>query len=480
MKKITRRDLMKTTGMAGAAMMSAPALNVLGANEEIRVAVCGVNSQGFANAKTFRGIPGVKVVAFADPDSAVLAKRIKDFGGGIDGHKDYREVLDRKDVDVIVIATPNHWHSLMTIQACQAGKDVYVQKPVSHTMWEGTQLDKARQKYGCIVQAGTQNRSDVGLREFHQYVSEGNLGKLVKATGQCYRARQGIGKVSSPLKPPSTIDYNLWLGPAADLPMYRKNFHYDWHWIWNTGNGDFGNQGPHETDLLYWFLGNKTLPTSVTTFGGRFGWNDGGETPNMQFAAFEWGDVPVFFEVRDMAIKPEMKAGPSFNGIRTGISLEYEGGTFQGGRGGGWTYDKDGKKMKQFKGDGGGKHMANFIDAVRSRKQDSLQAPVDQAHRSASLFHMANISYNIGGNVSPELLKEAMSDNKECLASIERLGGQLEDWKIDLKKTPWTLGTPLKFNPKQFKFRGKGPLVEKANSMIKREYRKPFVVPEEV
>jgi len=490
MTKLTRREFVKTAGVAGAVISSgcrrlAPSAGVLGANDEIRVAVCGVRSQGHANAQEFMSLAGVRVVAFCDPDKQILADRIqsmeKQFDGArIDGHVDYREVLDRDDVDAVCIATPNHWHSLMGIHACQAGKDVYVQKPVSHTIWEGRQLVKAAHKYGRIVQAGTQNRSDVGLREFYPYLDAGNLGKIKSVRGLCYRNRAGIGKSDTPVAPPASVNYDLWLGPAQDKPIYRPQFHYDWHWDWNTGNGDIGNQGPHEMDLIRWALGDKSLPTRVVSFGGRFAWDDAGTTPNMQFAVYEYGDVPVFFEVRNLWINPETNAAPNYMGCRVGVIIDCENGCFVGGRGGGWVYDTSGNKVKQFAGDGGKGHFANFIKAMRSRNESDLNARVELGHRSACLSHMANVSYRLGSPMSPDELREHMTDDKEAIDAIERYSDHLAEWNVDLVKTPWTVGISLGFDPDTERFTGDGLLAQKANKMLHRSDRKPYVLPKTV
>jgi len=482
--KQSRREFVRTIGTAGAGLM-VPSLNVLGANEDVRIAICGVRGKGNQHAKRFRKMKGVRLVALCDPDQAVLDRRLRPFRkdprkGKVDGHIDFREVLDRKDIDAVCIATPNHWHALMSVYACQAGKDVYVEKPVSHTLWEGRKIVEAARKYKRIVQAGTQNRSDVGLRELYPWLGEGHIGKVKMVRGLCYRNRHGIGKRDTPLKPPATVNYNLWLGPAQDLPIYRPRFHYDWHWVWNTGDGGIGNQGPHEMDLIRWALGDRSLPTRVISFGGRFAWNDAGETPNMLFTAFEYDDVPVFFEVRHLQIRPGRRAMPHYRGCRVGVIITCEGGWFRGGRGGGWVYDNKGKKMKQFKGDGGGRHQANFIKAVRSRKASDLHAPIEKGHLSACLLHMANISYRIGTHVSPETLRERMGDDREGLDAIGRYSDQLAAWGVDLKKTPWTLGVSLGFDPEKERFVGVGPLVAQANGMLHRKYRAPFVVPQEV
>ncbi len=484
MFKQTRRNFLKTAGLASMAV-TGPSINVLGANNTIRAAVCGVHSQGSSNAKQLQNVDGVEVVAFCDPDQAVLDEKIKSFednfpGTKLEGIIDYRRLLDRKDIDVVCVATPNHWHSLMGIEGCQAGKDMYVQKPLCHTMWEGGQLVKAAAKYDRIVQTGTQNRSDVGLREYFPDLFAGKYGKIKMIRGLCYKNRDSIGKLDSPLKIPDSVDYNLWLGPGEDVPIYRTRLHYEWHWDWNCGNGDIGNQGPHEFDMIRWAMGDKSMPSSVVCFGGRFGWNDAGITPNMQIAAFEWDGVPVYFEVRDMKLSPTQDAQANFLGTRVGFVVTCEDGYFVGGRGGGWVYDNDGNKVKHYSGDSGGGHFQNFIDAVRSRKTSDLRAPAINGYKSACLAHMANTSYRLGKEMSEGDLHDCMSGDDVALEAIDRYTEHLAAWNVDLKKTPWTVGPSLGFDGKTMKYTGKGPQVEKANAMRRRNYREPFVVPKKV
>ena len=454
--------------------------SVKGANDDIRVALAGMGIRAGATLNGFSKIPGVRVVALCDPDEAQTAKHAGKFTPDYpyETYTDVRRVIDNPDIDAIAIQTCNHWHVLIAIWACQAGKDVYVEKPVSHTIWEGRQLVKAGEKYNRIIQVGTQNRSDVGLRPMFEWLHAGNIGKSKSVRGLCYRNRQSIGRLDQPLVPPATCDYNLWLGPARDEVLYRPQFHYDWHWDFNTGNGGIGNQGPHETDLIRWALGDSRMPSTVVSFGGRFGWNDAGNTPNMMVTAYDFDGIPVFFEVRQMRLKPDINAVAAYKGVRVGIIIECEGGSFRGGRGGGWIYDEDGKKAKQFEGDGGGQHMANFIDAVRSRRESDLHAPVESGHYSAVVSHLANISYRTGQHAPPEELRSAISGSEELIDAYERYSGHLADWNVDLEKTPWTLGPALTYDNAKERFTG--AMAGKANAYLHRPDRAPFIVPEKV
>lgn len=483
MTTLSRRSFLRISSVAAASSLLPR--RVLGANSDIRLGFIGVGGRGGMLCKQFMSIPGVRVVALSDADAQVLdkvANQIEASAAGIQvgRHQDFRQLLDRKDVDAVVIASPNHWHALMTIMACEAGKDVYVEKPVCHNIFEGRRMVEAARRHNRIVQGGFQNRSDTGLLAAFAWLKEGHIGKLKRARGFCYNTRDSIGKQDTPLKPPSTLDYNLWLGPAQDEVLYRPKFHYDWHWFWNTGNGDIGNQGPHELDLCQWALGDPELPTTVQSFGGRFGWHDAGQTANMQFAEFLGGGrVPLIFEVTDMWLKPDLKASPAFRGIRVGIILEYEGGEFRGGRGGGDVFDPKGEKMQKFPGDSGKDHLDCFIRAMRSRNESELRAPIEKAFRSSALAHLANISYRIGAEAGKAQFESRVAKIGDAAKdAADRLGKQLADWNIDPDKEPWRIGPRLDFDPKTERFRG-WPLIShgaKANNYLSRVYREPFVV----
>lgn len=481
MSHLSRRDFLKAAGVTTGAAFLAPSARVLGANDDVRVAILGLGGKGSAHTKEFHAMEGVRVVAVCDPDKALVDRRVADFekqfpGEKVTGETDFRKVLESKEVDAVVIATCNHWHSLLTIYACQAGKDVYVEKPVSHTIVEGRRTVEAARKYQRIVQAGTQSRSCTGLKEFMPFLQEGGLGKVQMIRGLVYRDRSSIGKRDTPLTPPTTVDYNLWLGPAQDLPMLRPRFHYDWHYIWNTGGGEIGNQGPHQTDMVCWALGDKAPLKRILSFGGRFAWGDAGETPNLQYIICEYGDTPVIFEVRTLWVSPTQKTLPNYRGLRTGFVVTGEKGTFVGCNGG-WIHDDKGERVRQFKGDGGGSHAANFIAAMRSRKESDLNGQIENSHKACIPVHAANISYRLGKQIGPDALRERLSADKEALEAIGRYTEQLAAWNVDVTKDPWTLGAPLEFDAEKERFTGT-TLVAEANAMLHRQDRAPFIVPE--
>ncbi len=481
MRQATRRGFLKGSIAVGASMLL-PHSRVLGANDDIRMAVIGIHGNGGGHIDRYRAMPGVRVVAICDVDKNVLgarAKRFTDDNERVETYVDIRRLLDNKDIDAVTISTPNHWHALAAIWACQAGKDVKVEKPVSHNIWEGRKIVEAARKYNRIVQAGSESRSDPALQEVFEYIQQGKLGKILVARGFCYNDRPSIGKVAGPVPVPEYIDYNLWTGPAPLKPLKRKSLHYDWHWDWDTGCGDIGNQGAHEMDMCRWALGQKGLPKRVMSIGGRFGYDDDGETANTQIALLDYEPAPIIFECRGLPTKKGAGYLDHYKGIRIGVVIECEQGYFAGGASGGWIYDNDGKKVKQFSSDGGKDHSANFIASVRSRKASDLNADIEVGHTSAALSHMANISYRIGKGMAPEQLKESIKSSPRILDAYERFAHHLGANEVDLQKSPAVLGPMLEMYPAKERFYGEFP-TKWANRLLTRNYRKPFVVPETV
>ncbi len=487
MSNLNRRDFMKSSVAVGAGMaLAGPASRVLGANDDIRIAVVGVGGQGGNHMKYFHGCKGARLVAICDADCEHLEKKAasfeKDQGVKLKTYTDPRELLEDKSIDAITSATPNHWHSLVTIWACQAGKDVYIEKPVSHNVWEGRKMIEAARKYNRIVQTGTQKRSDLGLMEAYKDIKEGKLGAIKWSRGFCYKPRfSGKGLVqgtNGPKSIPESIDYNLWCGPAEMEPLRRENLHYVWHWIWNTGNGDLGNQGIHEMDLARWALGDPNhLAPRVMSIGGRLGVNDAGETANTQIIYLDYKPAPLIFEVQGLPRKKGETSMGNFRGTRVGMCVQCEDGYFVGGAGGGWTYGNDGNKIKQYKGKGGEGHHQNFIKAVRSRKVSDLNADIEKGHLSSALCHMGNISYRLGKTMSVSEARNNI-DNDDLMDSFERMVEHLKANEIDFEKEPITIGPMLTMDPQKEKFVGE--YSEWANMYVKRNYREPFVVPEKV
>ena len=491
MSKLSRRDFVKSSMAVGAGLaLAGPASRVLGANDDIRVAVVGVGGQGGGHMRYFHGCKGARLVAICDVDRSHVEKRASDFekkeGYKLKTYTDVRKLLEDKEIDAITSATPNHWHALVTIWACQAGKDVYIEKPASHNIWEGRKMVEAARKYNRIVQIGTQKRSSEAHPAAFEWIKEGHIGKIKWVRGFCYK-RRGPGSngvvhgTNGPKPVPDSVDYNQWCGPADMVPLHRTQLHYVWHWMWNTGNGDIGNQGPHEMDIARWALGDPGLPRHVFSIGGRFGMgetDDVGETANTQIAYFDYKPAPLIFEVRGLPAKKGVSHMDNYRGTRIGDCVQCEGGYFPCDDGGGWVYDNDGKKIKQFSGRGGAGHHQNFIDAVRSRKRSDLNADIEVGHLSASLCHMANTSYRLGKKATPDEIKATIGDNAEMMDSFNRMLEHLAANEVNLKDEPITIGPMLTMDAAKEQYVGEHS--DLANMFLKRNYREPFVVPEKV
>ena len=483
MGQISRRRFITRSLFTVSASLLAPYVNarVRGANSDIRIAIVGLRKKGKEHIKSFEEIPGVRIVALCDCDRQFLdlnALPFKNPNEGIRTYVDYRKLLEAKDIDAIVVVAPDHWHALMTVWACQAGKDIYVEKPACHSIWEGRKMIEAARQYERIVQVGSQNRSDVGLMEAIPYIQKGNLGKMLMVRGFHFGRRASIGKVSGPQPVPPTCDYDLFQGPAPLVPLMRERLHYDWHWFWDTGTGEMGNIGAHQLDHARWVMGQQTAAPRVVSFGGRFGYDDDGQTPNTQVVYFDYKPVPLIYEIRALTRRKGDPALDAYRGLRTSLRVECEGGFFAGDRGGGWAYDNSGKRIKQFKGDGGGDHQANFIKAMRSRKVKDLRADILQGHISATLCHMANISYRLAHRMPPQSIKKIVSSNEVLSESVDRILSHLRANEIDLEAKPVRMGPTLDFDLERERFTGKQSVW--ANMFLKRNYRHPFVVPETV
>ena len=471
---ISRRHFLRNSALTSASLLSARSWSqVAGANGDIRVAVVGFGGRGGSHISAFSSMPGVRLVALCDVDEKVLDSNVAKMSAKtkteVKGYRDIRKLLDAKDIDAVSIATPNHWHALGAIWSVQTGRDVYVEKPVSHNVWEGRQIVEAARKYGKMVQTGTQSRSSrKGIAEAVAWVQAGNLGKIKLARGLCYKGRGSIGKTEGEQPLPDNVDYDLWCGPAAKLPLRRKKLHYDWHWVWNTGNGDLGNQGIHQMDICRWFLGEQQLAPQVLSFGGRLGYEDDGETANTQVVYQNYEKAPLLFEVRGLATEKYMNAA-------VGCIIHCEGGhVLVPSYNDAVAFDNDGKEIKKWSGSEN--HFANFIDAVKSRKSSDLHADILDGHYSSALCHTGNISYRLGKEKTAEELKSSIKDDHNMSEVFGRMAEHLATNKVDLANSKITLGAPLKMDPKSETFPGN----QEANALLRREYRAPFVVPEKV
>jgi len=434
--------------------------------------------------KNFQGLKGVRVVALCDPDKKVLAgkaKQHKDKNGvSVEGYTDIRKLLDSKDIDALVIATPNHWHSLMTVYACQAGKDVYVEKPVSHSIWEGRKMVEAARKYNRIVQAGTQHRSCPGVQAAAADVQAGKYGKVKWVHCSKLGSRGTIGKVTTPQPVPENIDYNLWAGPAPMTPVMRKSFHYDWHWQWNWGDGEMANWGIHYLDDVRHILGWDDVPTKMVAAGNRFAWDDNGETPNMHFALMDYDGLPGVIDIRNLP-DPKRKGGKSgavYLSSRGGNWIQCEKGYIRISRGGGWAYDNDGERIKQYKGNGGSNHARNFIDAMRSRRREDLAAEMEVGHLGTVVCHQANIAWRAGAEAGVDEVRQSVKGHDDALNTLNDMLEQLEGNGVDPAKDKFVLGPSLTYDRKTERFVGAN--ADKGNKFVTCSYREPFVMPKNV
>lgn len=475
-----RRHFLKQAVVAGTTLWSSR--RVLGANNDIRVAIIGLGGKGKHHVSQFLKIPDVRIVALCDVDPQRLAKQVQRVDGAY-SHTDPRKVLDRQDIDAVVIATPDHWHGLLTVWACQTGRDVYVEKPVSHNILEGRKMIAAGKKYGRIIQSGTQYRSDVGLKAAADYIAQGHIGKMLWGHVVWYELRGSIGKVAP--HTPTNLDYDLYCGPAVVKPLRRQKLHYDWHWIWSTGTGDLGNSGIHAFDLCRWFAGYQSLPPRAVCLGGRFGVNDAGETPNTQLTLLDYPDAPILIENRNLPKEKGLKALDHYRQVREGIILQCEGGYFAGLRGGGWIYDNQDKRVKQFVGDGGGRHAANFIDAVRQRDAGILNASIQEGHVSSACCHLGNFSYQLGKPTDTATLKATMRKCQQAGPTVEKLERHLHANGVDLNQEPMICGPWLTVDKQTEEIvKVDGPdskkVLAKAKELAHGRYRKPYTMPETI
>ncbi len=431
MGNVNRRSFVKSTaGALAAGQLIGTSQSWAGANDRINIGVIGIHGRGGRHIRNHQSSENVEVVALCDIDKHVLAERASEFkktyNKDVKTYVDMRDVFADKDVNAVSIATPNHWHALATIWACQAGKDVYVEKPGSHNIYEGRKMIEAAYKYKRIVQHGVQLRSSPALQQAVQLLREGVIGEPYLARGLCYRTRPSIGRKPSKWVP-DYIDYNLWLGPAQWRPYTENLVHYNWHWHWDFGNGDVGNQGVHETDMCLWGLGVETHPDKVCAMGGKFLWDDDKETPELLSTLYKYTRLNkmVQFETRPWNTNSESGAtvGNIFYGEKGYMVIKgynsFE--TYLGSKNEPGPKGKEGDEID---------HFTNFHKAIRSRKMSDQNGPVETIHLSSTIAHLGNVAFRVGDT--------------------------------------------LDFDPSTERFRNN----DYANEFLKRNYRGEFVVPE--
>ncbi len=455
-----RREFIKKSaiGAAGVALgahaFSAKSyVRIMGANDRIVMGVIGLRGRGGDLLINFADMygDGVDIKTICDVDTQFFDERVAAAAERQNGNKpgtltDMRKIYDDPDIDAVAIATPNFWHALATVWACQAGKHVYVEKPASHNIWEGRKMVEAARKYNRIVQVGFQNRSISNMMQAMNFLHDGGIGEVFEARGMCFKPRDSFG-IAPDSMPPSTLDYDMWLGPVQYRPYNEKKGHYNWHWFWDTGNGDTGNQGPHQFDIARWGLNKKEHPVKIQSMGGIYGIDPKEceqETPNTQMSVFEYKDGKILeFETRGRYTNGEantnVKIGNLFYGTEGWMEIN----------GSNWKAYKErsneafaGSDMEASAAIGGDKtfrtapdskgHFGNFIDGVRSGNRFDLNADIETGHMSTALPHLANIALRVG--------------------------------------------TSLRFDDEFERFIGN----EQANMMLTRNYRAPYIVPDKV
>lgn len=467
MPRYSRRTFLHRAAVAGIASMTIAGTKssgtILGANDTIRVGVAGIRGRGGDHIGEYVKMPGVQVTHLIDPDRRLFDRRVRQIKAAAGNTpkcvQDVRQALEDKQLDAISIATCNHWHALITIWACQAGKDVYVEKPCSHNVSEGRKCVDAARKHQRIVQHGTQRRAGPAW-ELARDIAAGKFGRLLVARGRSYRVRKSIG-FKQPTTPPPEVDYNLWLGPAPEQPYHENLVHYNWHWFWDTGNGDIGNNGVHHTDATRWLIPNATLPKAILSLGGRFLWDDQGQTPNLQLALFDFGHAKMIFETTEFKTKGG-RDDRVFDTKSKGQAVQV-------------VSPPDVLNPTAPRGPGS-TIFENFIACVRSRRPQELDAHILEGHYSSALCHLANISYRLGHEVSFASKPKELGSDAEMDKSFQWFKEMLVDLGIKLDKSTYRLGRPLTFDPQTEKFVGDA----EADKLLTRQYRKPFVVPDKV
>jgi predicted dehydrogenase len=481
MPKLHRRQFLKSTLAAAATVTIAGTKSsgrVLGSNNAIRIGVAGLHGRGGSHVSAFTGMRDVQVTYLIDPDTRTFAAKANQVEARGNNRprtvQDVRRALEDRNLDAISIATPNHWHALMTVWGVQAGKHVYVEKPCSHNVREGRVAADLARRHNVLVQHGTQSRSSQSMANTMELIRSGRYGKLLVSRGLCYKRRNSIGTRPQGT-PPGELDFNIWLGPAPQQAFHTNLVHYNWHWFWDFGNGDIGNQGVHEMDKARWAIAGATLPRSVVCVGGRFGYTDQGQTPNTQVALFDYGDTKLIFEVRGLPTT-------NYRGQGVGNTFHLEEGVIAGSQFFPRGSDR-GEPLPRLdtparRGPGGGDHFANFIAAIRTGRREDLNAEILEGHYSSALCHLANISYRLGQTASFNPRTGAFGGNRDAAETLQRMEEHLTGAPNNLRLDDMQLrvGARLEIDPQTEAIRNNEP----ANRLLTRNYREGFAVPERV
>ncbi|MGI9427315.1 MAG: Gfo/Idh/MocA family protein [Bythopirellula sp.] len=481
MNQLTRRTFIQSGAAVGAtATLPMRSLLAASAADQVNLGVVGCGWRGGQLLKYFQALEGVAIAGLCDVDRSLLDEQGQQ-APQAKRWTDLRQMFDSPDIDAVVVATCNHWHCLAAIWAMQAGKHVYVEKPLGHSQWEGEQVVKAAQVYGKICQVGTQQRSDPMQEEIKQFLhNDKAIGEIESVRVNRFGVREPIGRRAEPLSPPAGVNYDLWLGPAQEQPIYRDKLHYDWHWDWNTGSGEMGNWGVHIIDDVRnnVFLDKVAAPSAITAAGSRFAWNDAGNTPNVHFAVLDAGGLPVVVTLSNL---PWKETSAKIPGPGSGYIVYGSGGQLQGRRGGAKALDPNGKLIRKFEGDDQGGnvyHQQNFIDAIRAHQPSLLAAPVQVGHDSTSWCNMINIATRAPITSEPAAIESLPATfGEQSTASILQQLNTIVAANSTASSAPQLqLGPTLRFSTESAQFMSAGSKF--ANDLLRREDREPYVVPE--
>ena len=480
MPYINRRQFV-AAGLVAGATATLPKARAWGAlaNDEINLGFISCGGRANELMNYFKQLPGVNIAGLCDPDQKRVEMTHKKYPKA-QTWTDLRDLIGSSSIDAVVVATCNHWHCLAAIWAMEAGKDVYVEKPLSHSQWEGDQTVAAARKYNRICQVGTQQRSDPMQAEIKHFLhQEKGLGKILSCRVNRYGVRAPIGRRAEPMKIDDWVDNDLWLGPAQEKPIFRDKLQYDWHWDFNTGSGEMGNWGVHVLDDARnnIFQDQISLPSRIMGGGGRVAWNDAGDTPNVHFVYFDTGEIPTIIGLTNMTAGPNEKKSPAHPGPGSGYIAYCEGGRFEGQRGKAVAYDQDGQVIREFKGNSGNRlHQQNFIDCCRSRDASALNTDVEMGNLSTGWCNLANIAFRAGDVYTPAAA-EALAQEIPIWGELhQEMKQHLAAHQVDIGGGEVQLSGMLEFDVEQGQFVGeKAP---QANAFLKREYRAPYEVPE--
>ena len=470
-----RRFLAAALAAAGGFAVPRPAASsVRGANEEIRVGVVGCGIRGGHHIDRFGRQAGVRVAAVCDADRqrmgrAAAAVREK-FHNAPDQFADVREMIDQGALDAVAVATMQYWHALPTIWACQAGMDVFVEKPLGHFIAEGEAMVRAARTHNRLVQIGTQARSTRSAIDTIRFLQEGGLGKIEYVVAFANKPRTSIGRRHEPLPIPEHVDYDLWCGPADDAPVYRDRLQYDCSFEWRHGDGESCNQGIHEIDVARWLLREPGLPRRTISIGGRFTFDDVGDVPNTQIIYYDFPSAPVLYEVHNLRAAKGSNEVPNYRGYGVDVCAHCEGGyaMIRSGH----VFDHDGQRIRSF---GGGEDLfENFTAALRSGRREDLDADILEGHLSTAVTHLGNISHRVGKKAPCGEIRERIAEVPLFAEMFENLVAHLAAHEVDVESPAVTLGEWLEIDRENGCVRDH----DEANAVVRGFYRGAYPLPE--